>query len=224
MEVFKMNLAVFCDFDGTISLRDVGYSVFHHFSNGKNEELLPDWFSGKMTTRDCLIAEAEMVNASSEELYDFVDKIDIDPTFPGFVDLCDSNQVPLSILSDGLDFYIKHLLGKNKLSHLKFVTNKAILEDNKIRIEFPHDNVECKSCGICKGEVIQNFRKNQNGEYKIIFIGDGYSDACAAKEADILFAKKDLVDYCNKNNIDYLSYDNFCDVQSHLIEQGYLKD
>lgn len=218
-----MKLAVFSDFDGTISTKDVGYSVFHHFSNGRNDEILPDWISGKMTTRDCLIAEAKMVNASSQELYDFVDKIDIDPTFPGFVKLCDSNNIPLLILSDGLDFYIKHLLDKNNLSHLNFVTNRAILENNKIRIEFPHDNTECKSCGICKGEIINRFRQKQNGEYKIVYIGDGYSDACAAKEADILFAKKDLVNYCMKNNIDYLLYENFSHVQSYLIKHELLK-
>jgi 2,3-diketo-5-methylthio-1-phosphopentane phosphatase len=218
-----MKLAIFSDFDGTISMRDVGYSVFHHFSNGKNDEILPDWISGKMTTRDCLIAEAGMVNASAEELYKFIDKIDIDPTFQEFVDICDNNQVPLSILSDGLDFYIKYLLGKNNLSHLKFVTNRAILENNKIRVEFPHDNKECKRCGICKGEIINDFRQNNNGEHKIVFIGDGYSDACGAKEADILFAKEDLEEHCLKNNIDYLSYDNFSDVQSYLIEQGLLK-
>jgi len=218
-----MKLAVFSDFDGTISTQDVGYSVFHHFSKGKNDEILPDWISGKMTTRDCLIAEAEMVNASSQELYSFIDKMDIDPTFPEFVKLCNSNQIPLSILSDGLDFYIKHLLVKHNLSHINFVTNKAILKDNKIRVEFPHDNIECKSCGICKGEIINRFRQKQNGENKIVYIGDGYSDACAAKEADILFAKKDLVVYCTNNNIDYISYDNFGDVQSYLIKHGLLE-
>ena len=218
-----MKLAVFCDFDGTISMRDVGYSVFNHFSNGKNDELLPDWFSGKMTTRDCLIAEAEMVNASSEELYDFIDKIDIDPTFTEFVGICDSNDIPLSILSDGLDFYIKHLLAKNNLNHLQFITNRAILEDNKIKVEFPYDNEECESCGICKGEVIKKFRKKHNSDFNIVYVGDGYSDACAAKEADILFAKKDLVDYCKNNNIEYLNYDNFNDVTTYLIEQGLLK-
>lgn len=217
-----MKYAVFSDFDGTISARDVGYAVFHHFSGGKNDEFLPDWKSGKMTTRDCLLAEAALVKASADEIIEFIDKIDIDQTFPAFVKMCDKNDMPLMILSDGMDFYIKHLLAKHNLSHLKYLTNHARLVDNTIKIEFPRQNKSCPSCGICKGEIIQEFKQEQTEEYRIIFIGDGYSDACGAKEADYLFAKKDLVKYCNDKNINYFNYTSFTDVTDKIKELGII--
>ena len=76
-----MRTAVFCDFDGTITRRDVGYNIFHHFSGGKNDALLPDWKARRMTTRECLLREAAMVKASAEEIYRFIDQFEIDPGF-----------------------------------------------------------------------------------------------------------------------------------------------
>ena len=72
-----MKLALFTDFDGTISKRDVGYSLFHHFSDGKNDLFLPDWKEGRMTTRECLLKEAELVTATKAELVD----LKVDPSY-----------------------------------------------------------------------------------------------------------------------------------------------
>lgn len=217
-----MKTAIFSDFDGTISTRDIGYSIFNHFSGGKNNDLLPDWKSGKMTTRDCLLAEAAMVNASQEEIESYLEQFEIDPGFKDLVALCDQKEIPLKVISDGLDFYIKYVLTKHDLGHLDYLANHGRLANNTIEIEFPYQNKSCTSCGICKGEQIKNFRDQFNGDGRVIFIGDGYSDACAAGEADILFAKKDLVEYCEKKNIPYNSFDSFADVIAALEKQGLL--
>ena len=214
-----MKYAIFSDFDGTISTRDVGYSLFHHFSGGRNDALLPDWKAGRMTSREVLVAEAEMVDASPEQIYEFIDSIGIDQEFPTLMNLCAINEIPIKILSDGLDVYIKYLLEKADLSHLDFKANNAKLIDNTIKIHFNHTNKSCTSCGICKGEVIKDFRESQTEPYQIIFIGDGYSDVCATKEADILFAKKDLKEYCIKNEINFIPYNNFDDIMLILKEK-----
>lgn len=217
-----MKIAIFSDFDGTISTRDIGYSIFNHFSGGRNNDLLPDWKSGKMTTRDCLLAEAAMVNAPKEEIEQYLQQFEIDPAFHTLVQQCDAKLIPLKVISDGLDFYIKYVLTKHNLGHLDYLANHAVLANNTIEIDFPYENRSCSSCGICKGEQIRNYRAQFNGECRVIFIGDGYSDACAAGEADILFAKKDLVEYCEKKNIPYNSFDDFTDVIKALENLGLL--
>jgi 2-hydroxy-3-keto-5-methylthiopentenyl-1-phosphate phosphatase len=219
-----MKTAVFCDFDGTISRRDVGYNIFHHFSGGKNDLLLPDWKEGRISTRECLRQEAAMVKATPEELYRFIDQFELNSGFVEFVAACDRQDIPFFVASDGLDFYIKHILEKNNLAHLSVVTNKANLENGGLKVEFPHENISCERCGICKGERIQQYRETADGEYRIVFIGDGYSDACGAREADVVFAKKDLEQYCLKNNIRYYSYDTFFDVVDLMSKLGYLAE
>lgn len=217
-----MKTAVFCDFDGTVTRRDVGYSIFHHFSGGRNDDLLPDWKSGKMTTRECLTQEAAMVKASADEIYRFIDRFELDAGFLDFVELCRRNDAPLMIASDGLDFYIRHILGKHGLEGLMLPTNVGRPENGGLTVEFPVGNRSCPRCGVCKGERIATFREASSGEYRIVFVGDGYSDACAAKEADILFAKKDLARYCQAGKIPYLEFDSFHDVSRELVQMELL--
>jgi len=217
-----MKTAVFCDFDGTITRRDVGYNIFHHFSGGKNDALLPDWKARRMTTRECLLREAAMVKAPAEEIYRFIDQFEIDPGFGGFIDLCRRNDSPVFVASDGLDFYIEYILKKHGLGEMGLKTNIGRPENGGLTVEFPHENKSCSHCGVCKGERIRQFREETGGAFQVVFVGDGYSDSCATGEADLIFAKKDLQRYCLAHNIAYLKYDDFYDVSRQLVEQGYL--
>jgi len=216
------NILVFCDFDGTVAKMDVGYNFFRHFSDGKSMELIPDWKSGKLSSRDCLMQEAAMVKATPEEIYNYLDRFEIDPGFPAFIELCRHNHILPVILSDGFDFYIKYILKKYNLAHLPLYCNKAYLENRGIRVEFPHENHNCKRCGNCKGERIAEIRSCSETPFRTVFIGDGYSDTCAIGEADLLFAKKDLELYCLENNIPYNKYMDFYDVARTLVSGGHL--
>ncbi len=217
-------IVVFCDFDGTISRRDIGYNIFHHFSHGKNDELLPDWKSGRLSSRDCLLKEAEMSPVTSEELFPFLDQFIIDEGFSSFEKRCSENNIDLIILSDGFDLYINYLLKKNNLEGLSLITNHGRIENGFIKIEFPHNNKSCTKCGSCKGERIREYIDSQKEPIKVVFVGDGHSDTCAIPEADVLFAKKDLEKYCQINDIEYQPYDNFYDVIRQLEKLKLLSE
>ena len=216
-----MKLLLFCDFDGTISQRDVGYNLYHHFSGGRNDELLPDWKAGRMSSRECLTLEAAMVTATSEEIMAFLEQFPIDPSFGDFVALAKKNGAMPTILSDGLDFYIRHILGRNGLEHIPTISNIGHLNGSGLTIDFPRTNRNCTRCGACKGEIIEEFRERESGPVTTIFVGDGYSDICATRSADLLFAKKDLERYCVEHKIAYTKYDTFFDVGRVLIELGH---
>ncbi|PWB71158.1 hypothetical protein C3F09_08190 [candidate division GN15 bacterium] len=216
-----MKTLVFCDFDGTISRRDVGYNLYHHFSGGRNDLLLPDWKAGRMSSRECLTREAEMVTAKTEEIMAFLDQFTIDPGFPEFESLCRRNGVEPIVVSDGLDFYIRHILSRNNLGHLHVLSNIGHLDGAGIRIEFPRTNRECRRCGNCKGEIIEEFRERAGEPVTTVFVGDGYSDVCATRAADLLFAKKDLARYCLEHGIAFTKFDTFFDVSRALIDLGH---
>ena len=216
----NVHTAVFCDFDGTISRRDVGYSIFHHFSNGRNDELLPDWMSGRMSSREILRAEAAMAPLTETELYRYLDGFEIDAGFTPFVERCRRQGIDLQVVSDGCDLYINYLLAKHDLADLPVITNHAYVDDGYLVIEFPHDNKTCTKCGSCKGERIREYREKRDKETRVIFVGDGFSDACATAEADLVFAKKDLERYCHMHNIEFTKYDTFFDVARELENLG----
>jgi 2,3-diketo-5-methylthio-1-phosphopentane phosphatase len=218
----KPRLSLFCDFDGTISRRDVGYHLFRRFSGGRTEELVAQWQAGEIDTRSCLVAEAGMCKATPSEIHAFLDQIELDRGFAEFVALCESNRVDLTILSEGLDFYINHILKRYGLQHLTVSANHGYLEDNTVKVKFLRENKTCQRCGSCKGERIREYRESQTEDVMAVFVGDGLSDICAMNEADLVFAKKDLEQHCRMNNIDYVSYDYFDDVTGNLIERGLL--
>jgi len=221
--MIRTRTAVFCDFDGTITRRDVGYSIFHHFSGGRNDELLPDWKSGRISSRETLLREAAMSPVTEDQLYPYLDTFEIDHGFASFVTRCRANACDLFVVSDGLDLYIHYLLRKHDLGDLPLITNHAYLADDYIQIEFPHHNKSCEKCGSCKGERIREFRDDAGEPVNVVFVGDGFSDACGAAEADLVFAKKDLERFCRMNNIDFVPYDDFFDVARHLEALDLLK-
>lgn len=53
----------------------------------------------------------------------------------------------------------------------------------------------------------------------IVFIGDGVSDLPAARQADVLFARRGLrlEEYCIENGIAYAPFDTFADIQRELL-------
>ena len=218
----RLPCVIFCDFDGTVSRRDVGYSLFRHFSNGRNEDLLPDWKAGRLSTRDCLRMEAEMVHASADEILGFVDRFELDHTFPELVSFCRGNKLPLMIVSEGMDFYIRRLLTRYDLADLTVLSNIGHIQNGGLRIEFPYTTRQCEGCGNCKAARMVEYRNKIAEPCRIIFVGDGYSDACAAREADLVFAKKDLVRYCQAEGISYTAFDNFRDVICRIKEQEHL--
>lgn len=216
----RSRYAVFCDFDGTIARRDVGYHMYHHFTGGRNDELVPDWKSGRLSTRECMAIESSMVRATPEEFYAYLDSHELDRSFAPFAKRCQAEDMPLTILSDGLDLYITYLLRKYAIVDLPLICNRGYLESGRLRVEFPYPDPNKTGGGVCKGDRIAEFRATGNADRMVIFVGDGLSDVGALPEVDILFAKKDLRQYCDRQNIPYNGFDTFDDVTRELTRRA----
>ncbi|RKY87425.1 2-hydroxy-3-keto-5-methylthiopentenyl-1-phosphate phosphatase, partial [candidate division KSB1 bacterium] len=100
-----MNYSVCCDFDGTISIGDVGNNLFRTFSAIPLEGILNAWKNGKIDSRECLKRECELVTVTEEQLINFADKQKIEPTFKKFYFYCKEKKWNFLILSDGLELY-----------------------------------------------------------------------------------------------------------------------
>jgi len=190
----KTRLAVLCDFDGTISKDDVGNSLFRTFAGGSQwEELIASWERGEIGSRECLIKECNLASASRDEIVSFAHNFEIDEYFPTFAAWCSENEIPLAIVSDGLDFYIELILKKHGLSDLPVYANHLTFTDGGIGVEFPYFEQGCGRCGNCKGYHVRKYREKFG---RVVFVGDGYSDRCALEEADLVLAKKGLARLC----------------------------
>lgn len=209
---------MYCDFDGTVATKDVGRELFHHFAGPRTTEIAEQYLDGAITARECLLSEAALVSGvGPTELVEFVDQFAIDEYFIPFRKYCLQHGIPVTILSDGLDFYVERILSRNGLAdctlyanHLEFSVVDGV---TKFDVSFPHTDSECRFCGNCKRNHMLTLSSDDE---IIVYVGDGISDRCAAGYADIVFAKKDLIKFCQRENISYFEYKDFRDVQHRM--------
>ncbi|MCK4857791.1 MAG: MtnX-like HAD-IB family phosphatase [candidate division Zixibacteria bacterium] len=206
-------IRVFSDFDGTISLPDVGATLFNHFAGQRNYGTVRLWMEGRISSRECLTRECTYITASREEMVAKLNQIEVRTGFNQFLELLNSNAIPLHIVSDGLDFYINAFLDKSGLHNLDVYSNRACFIHQRLYPVFPYFDKGCGFCGTCKGERMESLSKD--GELKV-FIGDGYSDRCALGVADLVFARADLAKLCREKEIDYLSFNDFLEIADYF--------
>ena len=209
-----MNLSVFCDFDGTVAQNDVGNLVFTRFGDPDHWwKLVEEWRTGQLEGREMWRRQAAVSTMTPETLDAFAATQAIDPHFPEFVDFCQKNDIPISITSDGMDAYIDRILAHHGLD-LEICSNQLTMEpDGKISLAFPYYEMGCGKCANCKGYHLSNARQK---DVTLVYVGDGYSDICALAEADITFAKDDLLSYCQERELGCTPFSTFKDVRESL--------
>jgi len=209
---------VFVDFDGTITKIDVGEELFLQFGDPvKAREIIALWMEDKISSNETWIRLCEtLTDFDLEKVNAFIDSVEIDDNFLEFVEYCKKHEIDITILSDGLDFYIDRILSNYKLQHLKRYSNKIeFSSDNTLTPVFPFSDEECKQCANCKRNHILNLSADDDFT---IYIGDGYSDKCPAQFCDFIFAKNSLLKYCELNRITYFPYRNFHEVKTKIDE------
>lgn len=207
---------IFCDFDGTITLKDSGDLFFQTFS--QFEPYHTELLAGKSTVRQYYHFVTQLLSCplNEHDLEQFIDSLEIDPYFIRFTKYCEDQSIPLTIVSDGFDIYISKILEKHQIQ-LPVISNKLSIFGDKYEPIFPNAVEGCECfCASCKRNAILS---NHSTEDIIVYIGDGRSDFCPVHFADIVFAKGSLDTYCAKNHISYYPYTTFFEVQNLLIQQ-----
>jgi len=215
-----MALRLFVDFDGTITRGDVGNLFFRTFGGSACDGLVNRFRAGEIGARECFLGEAKaMGRVAPGALEELVDAQEIDPSFPGLVAFCRERGVDLLIVSDGLDYYIRRILSRNGCADVPFVSNTAAFSSpggdggTEVSLGFPHSDAVCDRCACCK----RNTMLAASAEEDIIaYVGEGFSDRCPVRYADIVFAKDVLQTYCQNENISYYPYAGFDDVVARL--------
>jgi 2-hydroxy-3-keto-5-methylthiopentenyl-1-phosphate phosphatase len=213
-KIFK----IFIDFDGTITKVDVGSAIFEKFGEPNAvAEVIKKYLDDNVTAKECWLLLCDSVkNLDRNEFDKYIESFEIDPTFHDFINYCRDNQFEHFVLSDGFDYYIDKILKREKLEGLKYYSNKLLFdENNNMTPIFPYLDEESKSSANCKHNHIIN---NSADEEFTVYIGDGVSDKETAQFCDFIFAKDDLLIFCEKERITYFPYKNFCDVIKKLNE------
>ncbi|WP_422444954.1 MtnX-like HAD-IB family phosphatase [Thermoanaerobacterium sp. DL9XJH110] len=205
-----MVVTFFVDFDGTITKQDTCDAMAKAFARGDWESIDLLWKERRLSTEDCARETFKLFDADGEKLKKFLqDNIEIDDYFIPFLKLCGKKGYMVYVLSDGYDFNIDTVFKKYGITDIPYYSNRLIIDGSLFDIECTHRSVSCPQCGTCKTEIMEKL-KPENG--LAVYIGDGYSDICPAKKADVVFAKESLLSYCRKNSIPARSFKDFEDI------------
>lgn len=205
------------DFDGTITKKDTLSKFLEDYADPKWLDIENDWINGKFGSQECLVKQFALVPNLTKELIDkFLDTIEIDEWFIPFCKKAKEADMPVVVLSDGLDYFINKILERHKIDFINVITNHAYFNEyNKFIIEFPNDSRHCTNdAGTCKCKVVKNLKKLYKTVY---YVGDGTSDFCVSKVPDIVFAKAGLAQHCQKNNIKYIEYKKYDKIIDELF-------
>lgn len=205
-------IAIFCDFDGTFSVQDVGSTLAQQLLPEKRARLWKRFADGEFTAWSYAMALLDGLVLPEKELDQFLESIDLDPGAETMIDWCEAEGVPFRILSDGFDWNLDRLQAMN---HVQFEYNANHLEyeGDTWRLAPGRPNEAC-GCGTgsCKRGWIASYRK-QHPDAFCVHIGNGrVSDLCGALEADLAFAKDTLAPALEEVGADFIRFETLHDV------------
>lgn len=210
------NTAILVDFDGTITTTDTNVLLVEKYQNETIEYLVETKRKINyirylnLIFKEIKITEKEYINMILKE-------IEISEGFIDFYKNIKVNNIPLAILSGGFDNAIIPFLREYDIKDINVYANTLKFDGSNITVKYFHSDENCCDmgpCGNCKVKHYESFKKDN---YKIIFIGDGFTDHAIAKKADIVFAKNELLKYCNENDIDCIPWIDFNDINKVIF-------
>ena len=198
---------VLTDFDDTAAAQNVAEMLLNQFGD-------PDWKDVRQRFRDGHISLKESqentfrnIQADRATMQAYVkDHANLRPFFRELWGFCQSNDIPMAVVSQGLDFYIEAVLEREIEGRVPIYAVNTTFEDGKIAYHYNHTAPGKEINGNSKGFVVQSFQ--DNGSY-VFFAGDGHSDLEAARVADVTFAHRGLATFCDNEKIPYEPFSDF---------------
>jgi 2-hydroxy-3-keto-5-methylthiopentenyl-1-phosphate phosphatase len=192
------------DWDGTVTVRDTLLMVIERFGDASIEDELDAALeSGRLTHRQVMDAEFATVGARLEDVVDYV--VENARIRAGFAELA-LRFDPL-ILSSSFHETIEPVLEREGVS-ARVRANRVDARAGGWHIRWESDS-ECITCGeLCK--------RGSLPEGSVVYVGDGYSDRCAALAADRVFARSGLASYLTEKGVPFEPFETFFDVAAAL--------
>ena len=162
-------------------------------------------FSGEITLHEEIERQFATVKAPLDEVVAWV--VENVRVRPGLAELVERFH-PL-VVSSGLHELIDPVLAREGVE-VELLANRAVPGPDGWRIVW-RDEVDCPVCGQpCKRNMLPD------GDGRLVYVGDGYSDRCAAQAADRIFARRGLAAYLDEQAIAYEPFDDLFEVAAGL--------
>ena len=202
------------DFDGTITERDMLVDMCRRHAPEVFERVENDLRAGRITLRECIRQEFEAIRGEHCEIVDAaVARATVRAGFADFVSDAQAVGDEVVIVSSGFESVIRPVLERAGVDEVELIAHEVRFSPARTVVTFRHGDDVCSVCGQeCKRSVVQRL----DGGRSVVYVGDGYSDRCAALDADRRFARRSLARYLDQQGVDYSPFDDFDQIRHAL--------
>jgi 2-hydroxy-3-keto-5-methylthiopentenyl-1-phosphate phosphatase len=207
------NLVV--DYDGTITEADLLDAIAQRFGDPDVYREVDEALDGdRITLRECITREYEPVRAPLDEVVAWV--LENARVRAGFVELVGAAEEAgwnFLVASSGFEELIRPVLEREGVD-VQVVANRVEPRPDGWRVLW-RDEAACPNCG-------QPCKRSSLPDGTIVYVGDGYSDRCAALAADRVFATSGLAAYLAERGVAFHRFDDFISVADAIADESVL--
>jgi len=202
------------DYDGTITERDLLQPIAYEFGDpAVVAELDSALDEGRITLRQEIVGEYATVRSSLEDVLAWVfERTRLRAGLPELLALAADRGWRTIVVSSGFHELIEPVLERAGLE-LDVFANRVDPRGDGWVVDWRYDD-DCRSCGqSCKRSVVERLTAGA----PVVYVGDGYSDRCAAEAADRVFAIHGLARHLERNGAAFERFSDFFDVARALV-------
>lgn len=214
-----MKVQVICDFDGTISERDMISAIMEAFVPEQSRPIIDRVQAGELSVRTGVEA---MFSLIPSHLYDDVVAFARSHTmvregFPQFIHTCGKLKWKVAVVSGGFNFFVDPVI-HNVSTDVHIYRNRIDATGPFLRVEWGLVcDADCEGgCGLCKPSVIRRLCKDDTS---VVVIGDGVTDFKAARMADYVFARASLLRMVVEEGIPNAPFETFDDIARAMLDK-----
>ena len=209
-----MPRTIVVDFDGTITEQDLLDDIAETFGDPEVYRALDEGLDRReLTLHEVLRLEFEPVTAPLGEVVDWVlENVRIRRGFHELVALARERGWRLVVVSSGFRELIEPVFERDGLEGLELHSNSIDADPAGWRVRFLDETV-CETCGqACKRATVAALADGS----EVVYVGDGYSDRCAAEDADLVFARRGLARYLEERGVSFEPFDDFFQIAAKI--------
>jgi 2-hydroxy-3-keto-5-methylthiopentenyl-1-phosphate phosphatase len=201
------------DFDGTITERDTLELIVDEFGDPDVRRRTEARLGSSLSLQEVIAAQYGSVRAPLAEVVAWT--LRIVRFRPGLQELVGQGAArgwQTTVVSWGLREVIEPLLAREGFESLDIVANSVEPDPAGWRVRF-RDVEACSVCGeTCKRSAVSRLAEGGS----LIYVGDGYSDGCAAEAADRIFARRRLITYLEERGLAFERFEDLLDIARRL--------
>lgn len=198
-------LLALLDYDGTMTTHECNEVALQPFVGDAWWELEEEAYNDRMSHAEVFNRQVGLIGAPRTEVVRRL--LEVAEPMPGlrdFLAALHSRGGESAIVSAGIREAIEAFWRRGGLPPTRLFASELIGEGPgagpPYRLEFSEALGDCPRCGpkSCKAAILRRLRRQND---VVLVFGDGPSDLCPAREADLVFAREHLAERCKQEGL-----------------------